>query len=121
MARLFYRKSRLTLWLNNEIFLGASDAAIWRVIWGKPTDRIILNIDMPVRCKALFELETFNLGMFFHEVGRLDTLNNATPVMTFENCRLNRRWMPQPMTLEYSDNIAQLFAEFTCKIVEHNG
>lgn len=116
-----YRKSHTTLWLDSRELLDINRVSLWRIIWGKP-DRIILQLDLPMsnNVKRLLELSYFNLGMFTKEAGRLDTLDGAIHVMTFEQCRLNRRWIPQLIPLYADAETMTAFAEFTCKIVEHN-
>ncbi len=116
-----YRKSYTSLWLDNEELLDLNRVGLWRVIWGKP-DRIILQLDLPMSdvVKKLVYFGAFNLGMFTRETGRLDTLDNAIHIMTFENCQLHRKWIPQPVPLYADAEVITAFVEFTCKIVEHN-
>ncbi len=116
-----YRKSYTSLWLDNKELLDINRVGLWRIIWGKP-DRIILQLDLPMSevVKKLVYFGTFNLGMFTRETGRLDTLDGAIHIMTFENCQLHRRWIPQPLPLYADAEVITAFVEFTCKIVEHN-
>ncbi len=117
-----YRKSYTSLWLDNRELLDINRVGLWRIIWGK-LDRIILELDMPMSDtvkKLIYSRHPYSIGLFTREHGRLDTLDGATHIMTFENCQLNRRWIPQPVPLYADAEVITAFVEFTCEIVEHN-
>lgn len=120
----YYLKDKLTLWLNDETVLTFNNSvAIWRIIWGKwdKPDRIILNYDV-FKSNQIIKIlgdTPLNLSICHKEVGRLDTLEGQDLVYRFENCQINRRWIPQPTLLSPSNGeIVQAFVELTCKIIE---
>lgn len=84
--------------------------------WLGETETKIISWDNPNNCKVVFliysdsdiqifnESDKLNIEIRYYKFGRRDDINNGTRIIKLNNCKIIRKWIPNP-TIIFMDNL----------------